>query len=421
MITRSSWMFWLALSVLTSCTGTPSEESPTPSPSPDTSPTPVPTVTWYGQMQPLIERACVSCHVEGGIAPFALETYDQAKIWSAMLNREVQAGTMPPWMPSPDCQSFKYARVLTAEEKSLFQSWYEQGSPEGQPSQAQTTMVPQAESYPELGWVDAEVELAEPYTPTGTLQDDYHCFMVDPELSSNEQLIGFEVEPDATAMVHHVLIFAVDRADAEAVDAADPSLGWSCFGGTETSDPQLLGGWVPGSPPTLFPENTGINLKAGQVMVMQMHYNLYNTGPVPDQTRMRLQYAREPVTPAVLAQVAGRNFAIPPNSTDYEVSAQVTLEQPLKVWGMAPHMHTLGSRIGVTYKSGGQEQCIIDIPSWDFHWQQFYFYQAPSYLSLKKGDVVTLSCVYDNPTDATVTHGEGTSDEMCLSFFYLTQ
>lgn len=415
---------WLTLGLLTACSGTPAEDSPTPSPSPEVSPTPVPSVTWYGQMQPLIERACVSCHVEGGIAPFSLETYEQAKIWAPMLNQEVQAGTMPPWMPSTDCQTFQYARVLSAEEKALFQSWTDLGAPEGQPIQAQSGVGaadPASESYPELGWVDAEVQLEAPYTPTGALQDDYHCFMVDPELTSDEQLIGFEVLPDATAMVHHVLIYGVEQAAAEAADAADPSLGWSCFGGTGTEDPQLLGAWVPGSPPTLFPEGTGINLKAGEVMVMQLHYNLDNTGPVPDQTSMRLQYAREPVAPAVLARVAARSFSIPPNTSDYEVSTQVTLDRALTLWGAAPHMHTLGTEIGVTYQRGGQEQCVIDIPRWDFHWQQFYFYRSPASVSLLKGDVVNLRCLYDNFTDATVVNGEGTSDEMCLSYFYLTQ
>ena len=36
-----------------------------------------PAISWYSAAQPLIQRYCVSCHTEGGTAPFPLETYEQ--------------------------------------------------------------------------------------------------------------------------------------------------------------------------------------------------------------------------------------------------------------------------------------------------------------------------------------------------------
>lgn len=36
-------------------------------------------------------------HVEGGIAPFALTSYANAKTYGAALTADVKAGTMPPW------------------------------------------------------------------------------------------------------------------------------------------------------------------------------------------------------------------------------------------------------------------------------------------------------------------------------------
>jgi len=78
-------------------------------------------------------------------------------------------------------------------------------------------------------------------------------------------------------------------------------------------------------------------------------------------------------------------------------------------------MHTKGRR--VTVKAGNS--CLVDIPAWDFHWQQAYFFSTP--LPITVGTQLSLSCTWDNPTGAAVTWGEKTSDEMCLSYIYATQ
>jgi hypothetical protein len=70
---------------------------------------------------------------------------------------------------------------------------------------------------------------------------------------------------------------------------------------------------------------------------------------------------------------------------------------------------------------GGATSCLIDIPSWNFHWQQFYFYTGQSGISLAAGTQLTYSCTWDNPGASPVSFGESTSDEMCLTYLYVTQ
>jgi len=64
--------------------------------------------------------------------------------------------------------------------------------------------------------------------------------------------------------------------------------------------------------------------------------------------------------------------------------------------------------------------CVVDVPEWDFNWQQLYLFEEP--LVAQPTDTVTITCAYNTTgqTD-TVTWGEGTQDEMCLNFFYVTQ
>lgn len=74
--------------------------------------------------------------------------------------------------------------------------------------------------------------------------------------------------------------------------------------------------------------------------------------------------------------LANGGFAIPPQSTGYSVTAlPVVPNDSVKVYGVLPHMHTLGKSIRVENSTTGQ--CFVNIPRWDFHWQQLYFFTEP--------------------------------------------
>ena len=73
----------------------------------------------------------------------------------------------------------------------------------------------------------------------------------------------------------------------------------------------------------------------------------------------------------------------------------------------------------VERERNGETTCVVDVPRWDFDWQQFYFYEQE--LDVQPGDIFRLRCVYDTRGDTeTIGFGEGTGDEMCLAGFYLT-
>jgi hypothetical protein len=74
------------------------------------------------------------------------------------------------------------------------------------------------------------------YTPQaesgGT--DDYRCVLLDPGFTSDTFVSGVVLQPGNAALLHHAILYRVDPgqvADAQRLDARDPRLGWSCFGG----------------------------------------------------------------------------------------------------------------------------------------------------------------------------------------------
>src|SRR5690606_28145556 len=87
------------------------------------------------------------------------------------------------------------------------------------------------------------------------------------------------------------------------------------------------------------------------------------------------------------------------------------------------------SQISATLERGdGTSECLVDIPDWDFNWQQTYMFAPEDQVSVSFGDTHHLRCVYDNSQanqpvvngeqlePRTVTWGEGTLDEMCLNY-----
>jgi hypothetical protein len=373
--------------------------------------------TWHKDVQPLVQQHCQNCHNADGIAPFALESYADAKAHISGIARAVGSRQMPPWLPAEGCQDFKGSRRLDDATVQTFVDWKEGGGLEGNASDSPGGAPPVLASLPR---VDKTLTQATAYTPNSGVSDDYRCFVLDPGLTQDTDVVGMDIVPGSRKMVHHVILYAMPAADAQTEDNKDPAQGYTCYGGPGGSNPTMVGGWVPGTSATVYPTDTGVPVLAGQVFVMQIHYNMDN-GHETDHTQVKLMYAQGRVAkPAKILPWVESSFQIPPNATGYSTTATAPAwllnAIPEKtIWGVIPHMHVKGRNIKVTMDN----TCLVDIPQWDFHWQQPFFYKAP--VTMPTGATITLTCTWDNNTNKLVTWGEGTDDEMCLNYFYLTQ
>ncbi len=371
-------------------------------------------VTWYKDVAPIVQRSCLGCHAAGGIGPFSLESYAQAQPMAGALANAVASKRMPPWMPSATCGGpFIGARVLPQAEIDTISAWASAGAPAGAPADAP---APPDGGVATLPQVDATLAMPEPYTPSATLTDDYRCFILDPAITGTKQVTGYDIAPGQRAEVHHVILYVVDRAAAKAQDALDATPGWQCFGGAGVSSSGALGAWAPGSGAVIYPTG-GITLKASQVLAMQIHYNTTAGVRVADTSHVKLMYATSPVTTAFLLPLVGDGFVIPPSATGYSYTKAFPNQYglPIKIWGLLPHMHTLGKHITLR---GAGDACLVDIPQWDFHWQQSYFTAAPHVINA--GQQLSIECTWDNPSTRTIRWGESTSDEMCFAYVYAT-
>ncbi|GEM47282.1 monooxygenase [Deinococcus cellulosilyticus] len=81
---------------------------------------------------------------------------------------------------------------------------------------------------------DLDLKMAHPYTPDSAYTDDYRCFVLDPGLTTDRYITGYQVVPGNLQEVHHVILSMVPKEQRDQVlakDGQDGRPGWTCFGG----------------------------------------------------------------------------------------------------------------------------------------------------------------------------------------------
>ncbi len=380
------------------------------------------TPTYAEVVAPIMMKNCANCHITGGIAPFPLLTYDDVKPLAGLIKDRTAAREMPPYNPNNcgHCNTFQDARWLTSEEIAIISAWADKGAPSGD-----LTKVPPPPDPPQgLTEGNATWDMGVSYTPNDKISDDYRCFLVDPQLTTDQFITGYEVLPGDARVVHHVIAYTLDtdnaQTQAEALDANDAAPGYECFGGPSVASRFTIG-WAPGGGPTRLPTGTGLRVPAGRKIVFQIHYNLAS-GAFPDQTKIKVNIQPTVNKEAIISRISVNNLSIPPGQPLYEQTNEVAVpaQAPkVTIWGVAPHMHQTGKTMKITAQTGGQTQCLLDVGNWDFHWQSFNMYETP--ITVNGGDKVQITCGYDTMgRTAVTTSGEGTENEMCIGFFYVT-
>jgi peroxiredoxin len=396
-------------------------------------------VTYYRDVQPILQNNCQSCHRPGEVGPFSLMTYRQAVNWASDIKEYTRNHQMPPWKITEGV-AFHNERKLTEKEIDTLAAWVGAGKPEGDPRDA-----PPAKKFTDgwmLGTPDLVLQPKEDFVLGPGGADLFRCFVLPTELTEDKYVVALEVKPSNPRVVHHTLNFWDNseqgrklEKDAQASEKGktekdyDRGPGYSVAMGIGFFPRGGLGGWAPGQLGHKLPDGYGWLLPKGSDVVVQVHY--HRDGRVEkDRTQIGLYFAKknEGMKAYKGGVIPGRFIAIPANDDHFKVTGTLTVAQECELRTIMPHMHLIGRQIKVTLQpASGKKRTLLAIRDWDYNWQETYFLEAP--LKLKPGDVLEVEAVYDNTArnpnnphnpPRAVFFGEQTTNEMCFVFLGAT-
>jgi hypothetical protein len=414
--------------------------------------------TYYSDVKPILDARCAGCHFSGGIAPFSLRTYAEARKRRAAIAHAVATRHMPPWFADSRLRAYKHDPTLSAAQIATIRRWAATGAARGNPARPGRALP--SVTPPPIR-VDERLPMPEAYTPrVRGGRDDYRCFVLPWARQTSTFVTGFNVQPGFAREVHHMIVFLARPADAAIVEGwerADAAPGYSCYGGpsltgAEQIPANFLAGWVPGSGGSSLPAGTGIEIPPGSRLILQVHYNLDNTRPAPDRSIVEFQLAdtvarRGSYVPLVDFRwlIARETFRIPAGRKRivHEVSldprpfpaflgARIDLMRGFTIHSVLHHMHLLGRRgTVVLVRANGRRVPLLSIRDWHFHWQREY--QLARAEVFEPGDRLSVRCEHDNTAanqpvvngrrqrPRTRYWGENSSDEMCIAFVYVAE
>ncbi len=369
-------------------------------------------VSYSRDVAPILAQNCATCHREGGIAPFAMDSHAMVQGWSPMIREVLMTKRMPPGQIDPHVGHFSNDYVLDVEDQQKLVHWIEAGA------QKDGDVDPLAAlTWPETKWALGEPDLIIKVPPqnipaTGVL--DYITVEVPIELDRDRWVRASQYIPGDRTVLHHTLNDLVPPG----------ATGRRGFLGGGDPNQANITAYIPGAEPAIEPPNTGGLLQVGSKLRLQLHYTT-NGKETVDASEIGLWFYPDDQVPT--ERMSGQCACIFPmgwtNITPYdpafELKQSVTLKEDAYMHSFLPHMHFRGKSMRFTaYYPDGREEQLINIANYNYNWQISYKLEEP--ILMPAGTRIEAVGTYDNSTQnksnpdpaRSVPWGDQSWDEM---------
>ncbi|HIN90066.1 MAG TPA: redoxin domain-containing protein [Porticoccaceae bacterium] len=366
-------------------------------------------LSYASDIAPILEQRCVSCHMEGGIAPFAMSSHQMIQGWSPMIREVIYTKRMPPGQIDNDfVEDFHNVSFISIEESQKLVHWIDNGS------QNKDGIDPLAALRPKLvKWNYGEPDIVIPIPPQqipSTGVQEYRNLQVPLNITEDIWVKAVEFVPGDPTVLHHIIAFAYGPNGINEFEILNQGIG--------------LGAYAPGNSINTYPENSGFPLKAGGGLMLQMHYTVTGKEAV-DASEIGLYLWDEPPARQILGgSAADLDIYIPPFEADHEMIATKKFRKDAYLSMLGPHMHYRGydANFKLVFPDG-REQEILNVPNYQFNWQKVYDFKEPIFLPA--GTEMVYRATFDNSAmnpfnpdpSAEITWGEQTWQEMFFGFF----
>jgi len=383
-------------------------------------------ITYTKDVAPILQAHCIVCHRPNDIAPMSLMTYDEVLPFARMIRESVAHRKMPPWHADPAVGEFTNDARLTDVDIAAIDAWVKGGTKKGAPkdatSEAASTLAP--------GWhIKPDVVFTVPdfFVPK-TMQDDYEYVYLPTNFTEDKWIQAAEVLPGDRRVVHHATVSVISqseaakhlehqvtgtegedqfhfrtgkvlhlRPDAPVIDDGCAAPDGGGIPGESSGYLNIVPGiYLPGHLAETRPPGYALRIHAGDYLQFQIHYSNHHGLDVTDHTSVGLVFAREPVQHEIgQYEIWNNMFLIPANDDNHRVTSCFTLPKDVMAVAYTAHMHFRGK--SMTTKAiypDGREEVLLNVPHYDFRWQETYFLKKQ--FLLPKGTKLMTVAYFDN-------------------------
>lgn len=365
-------------------------------------------ISYANDIAPILEERCVTCHQEGGIAPFAMSNHQMVQGWSPMIRETLITKRMPPGQIDREyVNDFHDVNHITIEETQKLVTWINNGSK----NTDGTDPLASYETHP-VKWLNGEpdmiIKIPEQQIPATGVQD-YRNVRIPLDIEDDVWVKAIEFEAGDPTVLHHIIAFSYGPNGVSEFEILNQGIG--------------LGAYAPGNELNLYPENSGYPLKKGGGLMLQLHYTTSGKEAVDASEIGLYLWDEKPEKVIRGGSAAELDINVEPFSTK-EMVATAKFRKDSYLTMVGPHMHYRGydANFKLRYPDGSVEE-VLNVPNYQFNWQKTYDFVEPKFLPA--GTEMIFRGTFDNTemnpfnpdASQTLSWGEQTWQEMFFGFF----
>lgn len=371
-------------------------------------------ITYYQNIEPIIQSNCISCHRPGESAPFNLLTYDDVAKRGSFIKKVVQSGYMPPWKADNSFVHFANDRSLTPEQINLIAKWVDDKMPAGKATNAKSKNIvtPLIEGTAYSRKPDLVLKSTEAYAVKGDNIERFIIFKIPFELKDSANVEAIEFISNNKKLVHHAN-YAIHAVPDETVDIKNTDALINLTDDDRHKFDQYkpyrkaityYGGWIPGTTYEYYPKEFGWVMPKRGVILLTVHY-APSALNAESSIGVNLFFKKEAITRPVKIVSFGSGgigekqikpaFYIEPGMEKKFTLSLINPGEDQSVLYVWPHMHLIGKHYkAYAISPAGDTIKLVNIPEWDFRWQEIYRFKKP--VRIPRGSVIRIEGIYDN-------------------------
>lgn len=370
------------------------------------------TVTYNKDIAPIIATKCAPCHKPGEAAPFKLLTYEDVAKRATFIAKVVASRYMPPWKADDHYVSFANNRSFSGQQREMIMAWVKNGAPKGDGPEYKIAVLENT-SYgrkPDL------VLKMKGYEVPGDNKERFIVYKIPFELPAEANVEAVEFFSNNKKIIHHAN-YAVHPVPDTSIDLYHTAEMINLSEEDRSKYAQYFpykksiayyGGWIPGTSYEHYPPNFGWVMPRRGIILLTVHYsplakadssiagiNLFFTNSAVKRKIKVISLGSGGIGAKDIVPEFHYIPADEISNYKLEILNPKESESVFYVW---PHMHLIGKSFKAYAIFGSNDTIpLVNIPEWDFRWQEIYRFKKPALIP--QGSKLVIEASYDNTAD----------------------